>query len=333
MYAHRIKLVEYRRLSLRPRFLFLTPGPLVTKKSARAKDTKRSLRQKLRKQVKRLRWNFAPRAKLAVSFRFYDRATSHLDVYNLVKFYLDTLQGIVFEDDRQVHYLEAAASRVPAGGGESSAFIQVHRLRDYERYVELASEVEPSEDEESDISFHPNYLDDPYAAVADRQRKALSRTQVLSHSSSARRLGFASMMDLFTGTHPFIFHLGGIPKGKDESAFKSRIRQTLSDYMIRVPLLRNVHVPIELNAQITRQGLKQGKDLDNVLRLVCPIIKEKLLDHKAYINGYRAYVLGDEVSPPRLSIQLLPIGAIATYNKSLEAGFKAYGADLGELLR
>ena len=103
MFEDQIKALEYRRLGGRRSCLRCHfSGPLVTKKGLRAHRTTNHLRAALTKDVSLCRWKYAPRAKLAVSFRFYDLEKNHPEVHSLVKFYMDLLKEVVFKDDRQV---------------------------------------------------------------------------------------------------------------------------------------------------------------------------------------------------------------------------------------
>jgi hypothetical protein len=193
---------------------------------------------------------------------------------------------------------------------------------------DLADEI----DEDEDRNSFPwlVYVPDPQDwHIAEVQYRLLSETSILSHSRAGRKFGFRSPMDEVKNVHPYIIDLGHLPVTGSTAAFKNRIGATLDDYVKRRSLLSRIRVPIELNAQITKQAIGLSKDLDNLMLMVCPLIRAKLLHPKAHINGYRAYVVDDERLPPRLSIQILKPGAIEQFQSGMESGFKAYGADLG----
>jgi Holliday junction resolvase RusA-like endonuclease len=335
MLEGQIKALEYRRLDgwscLRCRF----SGPLLTKKGMRARHNVNQLRETLTKDVGICRWKYAPRAKIAVAFSFYDLEKNNPEVHSLVKFYMDLLKAVVFKDDRQVYYLEASTLRVKPEQGQSSVFIEIRRLVDYERYVELATEAQrelaDEIDEDEDWDRFPWLVDvrDPQDwHVAEVQYRLLSETSILSHSRARRKFGFRSSMDEAKNVHPYVIELGPLPLTESTVTFKNRIGAILDDYVARRSLLNRIRIPIELNAQITKQAIRLSKDLDNLMLIVCPLIREKLLHPKAYINGYRVHVVDDEKLPLRLSIQLLKPGAIEEFQSRMERGFKAYGKEL-----
>jgi Holliday junction resolvase RusA-like endonuclease len=331
MLEDQIKALEYRRLDRRClRFHF--SGPLVTKRGIRAKYTANHLREALTKNVILYRWKHAPRAKLAVSFSFYDLEKNHPDVHSLVKFYMDLLKEAVFKDDRQVCYLEASTLRTKSQQRQSSVFTTIRRLVDYERYVELATDAQRDlADEDEDWNSFPwlvHVLDPQDWHIAEVQYRLLSDTSILSHSRAQRKFGFRSSMDEVKNVHPYVIDLGPLTLSESTATFKNRIGAILDDYVARRSLLNRIRIPIELNAQITKRAIGLSKDLDNLMLIVCPLIREKLLHRKAHINGYRAYVVDDESLPPRLSIQLLKPGAIKQFQSRMERGFKAYGEEL-----
>jgi len=274
-------------------------------------------------------WKYAPRAKMAVSLWFFDQEQNHPDVHRLVKFYLDTLKGITFRDDRQVHYLDVASTRVQSRKHESSLFINIWRLADYERIVHLGKLAEAPERDRNHFPPQIYVLNPDDWDRAARQHQVFSGSPVLSHSGTA---GLPSPIDLFKDLHPLIFDLGTLPSADSTSAFRARVREVVQLHAAEGDLLSRIYVPVEINAQVTKQALGLGKDLDNIMRVVCPIFKETLMHPKAYISGYRVYVIDDAETPPRLSIQLLPVGAVEAYTREVEARFEAYGEELENAL-
>jgi Holliday junction resolvase RusA-like endonuclease len=326
-----VKALEYRRLDGRSCLRCRFNGPLVTKKGIRAHHMVNQLCEALTKYVSLCRWKYAPRAKLAVSFSFQDLEKNHPDVHSLVKFYMDLLKEVAFKDDRQVYYLEVSTLRVESEHRQSSVFIEIRRLVHYERYEELATDAEPDlADEDRNMFPWLAYVPNPQDwDVAKVQYELLAGTSILGHSRVQRKFGSRSPMDEVKRVHPYIIDLGHLPITGGTAAFKNRIGATLDDYLTRRSLLNRIRIPIELNAQITKQAIGLSKDLDNLMLIVCPLIREKLLHPKAHINGYRAYVVDDESLPPRLSIQILKPGAIEEFQRCMESGFKAYGESLG----
>jgi len=329
---NRVKALEHRRLSrgsLRSYF----SGTLVTKKGLRTKEIEEHFRTRLLNHAAAFQWRCLPRARVAVSLRFFDSEKNHPDIHTLVKLYLDALKGIAFADDRQVHYLEASTWRLPADR-PSSVVTAVWRLVDYRRYVELAYNMDRNDDDEDTYPPYAYPRDNTVQqAMMAKQYEALSSTRIFPDSQVALKLGIQSVMDRYRMVHPLIFDLGGLPSVQEgTSTFKGRVANILDKYAAKKRLFSRVFIPVELNAQITRQGIRLVKDLDNMMSLVCPLIREKLLDKQSYINGYRAFVIQDEKTPPRVDIQLLPPGAIERFAKRLELGLKAHGEDLGAYL-
>jgi hypothetical protein len=135
-------------------------------------------------------------------------------------------------------------------------------------------------------------------------------------------------MDLFKEAYPLIFDLGALPAAVGTSRFRDRVREAMQLHAAEGNLLSRIYVPVEINAQVTKQGVGLAKDLDNVMKIVCPIFTQTLMHPKAYISGYRVYVIDDPEIPPRLCIQLLPAGAVEAYTREIEARFEAYGEQL-----
>jgi len=332
MREDQVKALEYRRLDERSCLRCRFNGPLVTKKAIRAQHVVNQLREALIKSISLWRWQYAPRAKLAVSFGFYDLEKNHPDIHNLVKFYMDLLKEMAFKDDRQVYYLEASTLRAKSEQRQSSVFIEIRRLVHYERYEELATDAQTDlAGEDEDWNRFPGlaYVPDPQDwDMAKVQYELLAGTSILVHTRAHRKFSFPSLMDEMKNEHPFIVDLGHLPITGSTAAFKTRIGIILDDYVKRRSLFNRIHIPIELNAQITKQAIGLSKDLDNLMLIVCSLIRQKLLHPECHINGYRAYVVDDNSLPPRLIIQLLKPGAIKELQKRLKRGFEAYGEGL-----
>jgi hypothetical protein len=286
------------------------------------------VRQHLVEATRLWNWRYAPRAKIAVSFRFFDQEKNHPDVHTLVKFYLDTLKGVAFHDDRQVHYLDVSTHRHRSAEHESSLFLDVWRLADYERVVQLGKQAEAPEDDRERYPPHVYLLHRDDWGRALRQHEVLAGSPVLSHNATT---GLPSLMDLLRDARPLIFDLGTLPSVEGTSAFKDRVRKTMELHATAGDLLSHIYIPVELNTQVSKQAFGLAKDLDNVMQIVCPIFTQTLMHPKAYISGYRTYVIDDPDMPPRLSIQLLPGGAVEAHTRQIEARFEAYGGELEDV--
>jgi len=327
MAADRVKPLEFRRLATRARLRMRVRGPLATKGGLRARRLESLVRQQIVEATQLWRWKCAPRAKMAVSFRFFDQEKNHPDVHSLTKFYLDCLKAIVFRDDRQVHYLDVSTHRFRAEEGESSLFMDVWRLTDYERSVQLGGGAKAPYEDKEHFPHQIYHLHPDDWEMAVRQHQALAGSPVLSHNKA---FGLPSLMDIFRDAHPMIFDLGGLPTSVGTLAFADRIREAMELHASQRKLLSKIYIPVELNAQVTKQAFGLAKDLDNVMRTVCRTVAQRLLHPTAYISGYRVYVIDDVNVPPRLSVQILPVGAIETYARQIDARFEAYGEQLND---
>lgn len=117
-------------------------GSLAQKGVRTASSTANNTISQLRSDVARSNWKFAPRAKIAVSMRFFSSENQIPALHNLVKYYLDLLRAVVFQDDRQVEYLVAECwhPTIPPNKyplDEGAVFIRVERLTEYNEKFDL----------------------------------------------------------------------------------------------------------------------------------------------------------------------------------------------------
>jgi hypothetical protein len=136
----KIMLLQLRKR--RPRLHISLEGSLGGKRQRRAQGLAEELRSKVADSIVRSGWKHVPRARMAVTMTFFPGGKQAPALHNLVKFYLDELRSLVFDDDRQVSYL-AAESWQPISGvktaadKESRVFIKVERLADYKNKFDL----------------------------------------------------------------------------------------------------------------------------------------------------------------------------------------------------
>lgn len=321
----RLQYLELNRLSsLRSgRRLFLRfEGPLTTKNQRRAQSELQQIKKKILADIVRYKWKPAPRAKLAVSFRFFGRERNHADVSKLVKFYLDALKETAFGDDRQVYYLEASIWRGFPGKDQSMVFGEVRRLTDYCRFLDYAAEADIDSEEPEENGF-PLLLDPRSSCwpVAKRQAEVLSWTKISQYDRPGlREYLLPTMMDRLTGASSLIFDFGGLPKDCGTDKFLRTLNDRLSTFRNKESLLSGIFVPIELDLQVGNGCPQLAKDLDNIMLHVCSKISSVLLAKQAYISGYRAYVVNNlsRDSATRVQMQLLPQGAIENYRHYIE---------------
>lgn len=126
----------------RPHLHISIEGRLGGKRQRRAQGLAEELRSKVADSIAQSGWKHMPRARMAVTMTFFPGGGHVPALHNLVKFYLDELRSLVFDDDRQVSYL-AAESWQPIKGvktvsdKESSIVIEVERLANYKNKFDL----------------------------------------------------------------------------------------------------------------------------------------------------------------------------------------------------
>lgn len=134
-------------------FLTSLEGKLLVKNPQTNGEPTRLIQEQFRKGLGV--WKYAPRAAIAVGFEFFgsDRSPS---LHRLLKFYIDTLTGVLFNDDRQVRSITATffgLPPIPRGlfkfesapksreAATERVFVKVERLADYKKRFDLYHEV------------------------------------------------------------------------------------------------------------------------------------------------------------------------------------------------
>jgi len=312
---------------------FLSPidGALTTKKGPRAEHEKERITNLIKENVFSCGWKKLPRAKLAVRFRFFDTEQNKADITRLVKFYLDLLKGSIFDDDRQVYYLEAVTWRVKPslkGPEKSSVTIQVRRLSDYIRLLDYAGEADSDFEEDDRYNrIVPNYSLEPHLRnIVEAQEKSISNLNISIYDRPGLKSYLQTMMSYMMGISPFIVDLGALPQDCGTNQFKKILQEKIAKFKKEVDFLSTIYVPIELDVQVTSPGLTLGKDLDNIMLLIGSAFRKELLNKPAYLSGYRIYVV--EKSPAEsdntIMAQLLPKGAIQHYDNHFQKVLEQY---------
>jgi Holliday junction resolvase RusA-like endonuclease len=321
----RVQYLELKRLvSLISghQLFFRIDGSLATKNQLRAQSEFQRIKGKIAENINRYRWKTAPRAKLAVSLRFFDDEKNKADISKLVKFYLDALKETAFGDDRQVHYLEATVLRAPPRPRSSVVFGEVRRLTDYCRLLDYAAEADTENEEEEENSFP--VLFDPsseYWLVAKRQAEVLSWTKISQYDRPGlREYLLPTMMGRLKSANPLIFDFGTLSTDRGTDRFLRAVNERLIAFRDDESLLSRIFIPIELDVQVGNGYRQLAKDLDNIMLHVCSKIGSVLLSERAYISGYRAYLVNNlsRDSATRIQVQLLPPGAIESYSDRVE---------------
>jgi hypothetical protein len=128
----RINALRLRKLQVKFPFMAEIRGNLIQKYSRRSKQVGDQIIEVLKADVANSKWKFVPRARLAVKMTFFGDRRNAPSLHNLVKYYMDLLNGVVFKDDRQVAYLEAFCYQTDEKADESRVYIQVERFSDYQ---------------------------------------------------------------------------------------------------------------------------------------------------------------------------------------------------------
>ena len=110
----RIKLLQLRKHKTNFGFISHYEGPIFTKGGKKSKCSTEKIKSDFQKDADKFHWKAPPKARIAVSFNIFCNQKNPPEIYRIVKYYLDLLQGPVFNDDKQVHFLEASIWRSPS---------------------------------------------------------------------------------------------------------------------------------------------------------------------------------------------------------------------------
>lgn len=295
------------------------------------------------------RWKFASRAKVAVGMVFFSNRGGIPSLHKLVKHYLDTMQSVLFTNDRQVHYLAARCARPTrsqkdAFGTDSFISIEVQRLVAFKRRLKLYEELNQSRgtrdhqthdyDDDSDlleidddIHLRPGIVESIRrlrSVLLQERLLKLSRIQsydIPGASLLAQHL--PEEVAKLRQSELFTVQLGDLPSIGESGQYRSRIRDSLMKMRDANPHFREILVPVELDVQLTLSALELGKDLDNIMCDICSVLQDALLRDDAFVAGYRIYVTSKltATSPNGIRIKLLPMGAIGDLEEQMERVF------------
>jgi len=319
----KIKLLQLRKYKKSFGFISNYEGPLFTKVGLRAKKEAVKIKSKFQKDADKFHWTPPPRARIAISFKFYCRQQNPPEIYNIVKYYLDLLKGPVFKDDSQVHYLEAYMRRTVSKKTESCLYIKARRLVDYTKILDLCQELDETYEnyyKETVFPF-PSLIEKSLWNVAETQYEILSNSKISKYDRpSLKKYLLPTMMKRFNGIDPLNFDFGPLPQKGESKNFKKNIHILISNFKSKYKLFNTIYSPIELDVQVSQASLKHIKDLDNVATEFCKEFKKQLLHQKVFINGYRIYVVDNNKSG--IQLRLLPPGEVMSYNEILENGLE-----------
>lgn len=116
-------------------------GPLGRKKQHRSKKIAPAFQAEVQKAVQQQRWEMPPRADIVVHAQFSGTQNSPT-LPNLLKFYIDLLQGLVFRDDRQVRCINATYNRLRPPRFKTKRYKKQHHLDDDDNECRVSLIVE-----------------------------------------------------------------------------------------------------------------------------------------------------------------------------------------------
>jgi Holliday junction resolvase RusA-like endonuclease len=317
----RVKLLRLRKLQLKSSFMTSIDGDFTQKFTNRAAETSKQVIGNVKRDLAASNWKLVPRGKVAVKMSFFAKDAQVPSIHNLVKYYMDLLNGLFFADDRQVHYLEAYCYKTDSEN--SKLYLEVERLTSYKQKLQYYFEFKDQFDIDSLSDRNMEIQEDLLAVLnkAQRQRLILELNRIEAFDQPGdHNEYFGDFIRKYQAGHPYIIDLGDLPyKAGESKAYKQRIRDTLKDLTQRSNIFNPVVIPVELDVQVTPRVLKLGKDLDNIMIDICGPFIEEVLGTGGYINAYRIYVT-DKLAVDTsggIRIKLLPFGAIHDFRHSV----------------
>lgn len=345
----------------RPILHISVDGALGRKGRRDAADLAEEIKRQVTMGISNFRWKPVPRARMAVSMKFFPKGKQVPALHNLVKFYMDELRNLVFTDDRQVSYLATESWISPKKLKDtdseeiSRVYIEVERLADYkakfdsyftllqdDRFRDYLRNHYPDllDDKEDEFEFESSYLPD-YSVLSpeirdcirkhnfeERQRKLLSMNQIYAEDRPGlprwAKL-FPEQFDRLREIKPFTVDLGNLPLKGETSLYKDRIRRSIQLLKASYKALDPIIILVELDVQVISRKPYVSKDIDNIMRDIAPIFDDELLHDDAYLHGYRIYVADTnncEQSSDLLRLKLLPMNGISDFENKIRKTFE-----------
>lgn len=298
-------------------------GELLQKGRLSSKEIEAQFASKLNNDLQILSWKVLPRAKVAVTMSFFANGNKVPLLHNLVKFYLDLLKGAVFQDDRQVYYLEAHFWSLSTRREEPKLYITVERLTDYRRKLDFYFEFK---DQVGIFESDRQILEEPEYHRINRNKAELQKIALASNRIEPfERPGnpgrfLKDFVRPYQQLHPLIINLGDLPERGKSVEYRKRIRNQFIQFREKSSIFKGIIIPIELDVHVTPSTLKLGKDLDNIMCDICPILNDELLCQTGYLNAFRIYVTDRfvENSSGAIRVKLLPCGAIHSFSTGID---------------
>ncbi|TKJ38672.1 MAG: hypothetical protein CEE38_02925 [Planctomycetes bacterium B3_Pla] len=324
----KIKLLQLRKLKHNHGLIAMLNGPLLSKGGAQTKLYTDQITKQINHAAEEFNWSPPPRARMAVSFRFFSDQYDAPEIYSLVKYYLDLLQGPVFKDDRQVQYIDASIWRSTPKTDKASSrlYVYVRRLSEYSRLLDLCAESDAFRKENGSPIIHHHLIDQEHWDDADKQCDLLRCNRIMAYDVPHHNNPFLKEFVIdFNKHHPLIFDFGSLPKRGQSKQFKEEIGSSLSKLITNYLRSNKILVPVEFDVQVPKSAAALTKDLDNIMITICSEAKKHLIDPKLFINGYRIYVADrlDADGDSGLQVKLLPAGEIESYNDRIEKAIES----------
>ncbi|MGA2795979.1 MAG: hypothetical protein ABSE63_00220 [Thermoguttaceae bacterium] len=319
----KIKLLQLRKYRTTFGFMSHYEGPLFTKGGIKSKGSADKIKSDFQKDADNFHWKAPPKARIALSFNIFCNQKNPPEIYRIVKYYLDLLQGPVFNNDKQVHFLEASIWRSDSDDLKSGIYIQARRLIElYKIWDIYQEENEYQHEHNEEVLFpYPHLIDQSLWDIADQQYDLLKNGKISPYDRPGLRQHISpTMMGRFCGIDPMIFDIGHLPSKDESKVFKAKVNDLFSEYGNKYPFLKKIYVPIEIDLQVTKTGKEHFTDLDNTVAQICKELRKTILYEKVYINGFRAYVVDEVASGIKadLRLKLLPAGEIESYNERMK---------------
>ena len=318
-----IKLLQLRKLRLKSSFITCIEGDFTQKFTKRAEKTSQQVISDVKRDLASGNWKLVSRGKVAVRMSFVAKDSQVPLVHNLVKYYMDLLNGLFFADDRQVYYLEAYCHETNGKREESKLYLEVERLTSYKQRLRQYFEFIDQFGSDDSLEGKSEHADGMLRTLnkVQRQRAVLELNRIEAFDQPGDHSQyFGDFIRDYQVGHPYIIDLGDLPQRSGESKeYRQRIRDTLKSLTKRSNIFNPIVVPVELDVQVTPRTLKLGKDLDNIMIDICRPFAEEVLGDGGYLNAFRIYVtdkLPVDISGG-IRIKLLPLSAIQEFRMSI----------------
>ena len=339
----KILLLQLNRF--RPVFHTKLNGRAYRKGNRGAKQAIIKFQEQIRSDAKEFFWDILPRARVGVHISLFPSSVKVAGIHNLVKFYLDLLKGIIFKDDRQVHYLSADCYRSGTEKEEGEVYIKVERFCDLISRYEIFHELKHHIDDDFDYSREEDFdIDNDFDEKALRklgvgENSILKIQRYLKSDKQLSCLWGNKINDFdwpgalkntmlneaylqWDNLNPFVFFIKNLPLLHGQgSNYLERMRKEIENFSSKLPKFGKVISPIDLDVQVRINNRRLCKDLDNIMMDITPIFDELVLSKESHIQGYRIYVTNDQNSGYQsadLRIKILPPYCIDEFENYME---------------